>query len=250
VAAAQAFEVALGVAPGSAEQAEVRLAYGQVLARRKDVGRALAELRQALVLAPKSPDIFTALGEAYEGAGQWSDAESAYGSAVAVAAESAPRQVNAYRARLAGHLTRRGQLDRALAVRRQILTEAPQDPWAHFSVAHLHELRGEATEAYREYRLTQEVGRADWSINAEVARGYARQGHLQEAVAAYEAAVRLAPQPADLRMELAALLTRIGRREQAMEQYRWVLARQPSHEAARQGLGSSGMAAIEAATRP
>jgi hypothetical protein len=53
---------------GPAERAEVRLAHGQVLLRRKDVGRALAELRQALVLAPKSPDVFAALGEAYEAA--------------------------------------------------------------------------------------------------------------------------------------------------------------------------------------
>ena len=249
-AAAAAFETALGVAARPAEQAEARLAHGQALLRQKDVGRALAELRQALVLAPKSPDIFAALGDAYEAADQWTDADSAHGSAVAVAAETAPQQVNSYRARLAGFLTRRGQLDRALALRRQILAEAPQDPWAHFAAAYLHELRGEATEAYREYRRTEELGRADWSINAQIARGYVRQGYLREAVAAYEAAVRLAPQPTELRMELAALFTRIGQREQAVKQYRWVLARQPNHEAALHGLNSFGMAAIEAATRP
>jgi predicted Zn-dependent protease len=67
-AAVAAFETALAIASGPAERAEVRLAHGQVLLRRKDVGRALAELRQALVLAPKSPDVFAALGEAYEAA--------------------------------------------------------------------------------------------------------------------------------------------------------------------------------------
>jgi predicted Zn-dependent protease len=67
-AAAAAFETALAIASGPDERAEVRLAHGQVLLRRKDVGRALAELRQALVLAPKSPDVFAALGEAYEAA--------------------------------------------------------------------------------------------------------------------------------------------------------------------------------------
>src|SRR5262249_57140859 len=128
---------------------------------------------------------------------------------VAWAAESAPEQVNVYRARLAGYLTRRGQLDRALTLRRQILAETPQDPWAHFSVAYLHELRGEATEAYREYRRTEEYAREDWGINREVARAYARQGHFREAVGAYETAVRTASRPTEIRMELAALLARI-----------------------------------------
>jgi hypothetical protein len=51
-------------------------------------------------------------------------------------------------------------------------------------------------------------------------------------------------------MDLAALLTRIGRREQAIEQYRLVLAREPDHEAARRALGALGMTAIEAARWP
>jgi tetratricopeptide (TPR) repeat protein/O-antigen ligase len=249
-AADSAFETALGVASGPPEQAAVRLAHGQVLLRRKDVSRALAELRQALVVAPKSPEIFATLGDAYEAAERWADAESAHGSAVILAAESAPGEVNSYRVRLAGYLTRRGELDRALAVRRQVLADAPQDPWAYFSAGYLHELRGEATEAYREYRRAGELARIDWGVNSELARAYARQGHLQEAVTAYETAVRLAPQPAELRMDLAALLTRIGRREQAIEQYRLVLAREPDHEAARRALGALGMTAIEAARWP
>ncbi len=126
------------------------------------MGRALAELRQALVLAPKSPDVFAALGEAYEAAEQWAEAESAHASAVILAKESTPGQVNSYRA----------------------------------------------------------------------------------------AAVRLAPQSTDLRMDLAALLARIGRREQAIEQYRLVLAHQPSHEAAHRALRSVGIAVLDAAPRP
>jgi tetratricopeptide (TPR) repeat protein len=93
-AAAAAFETALAIASEPAEGAEVRLAHGQVLLRRKDVGRALAELRQALVLAPKSPDVFAALGEAYEAAEQWAEAESAHASAVILAKVSTPGQVN------------------------------------------------------------------------------------------------------------------------------------------------------------
>jgi tetratricopeptide (TPR) repeat protein len=246
-AADSVFETALGVASGPAEQAAVRLAHGQVLLGRHDGRRALAELRQALVLTPTSPEVFASLGEAYEALEQWADAESAHGSAVLLAEESGSSDVNSYRARLAAYLTRRGQLDRALALRRQVVASAPHDAWAHYSLAYLHERRGEATEAYREYGRTEELARSDWGVSAELARAYARQGHFQQAVAAYETAVRLAPQPVELRMDLAALLTRIGRREQAIEQYRLVLAREPDHEAARRALGSFGVTAIEPA---
>jgi tetratricopeptide (TPR) repeat protein len=249
-AAATAFETALGTTSAPAEQAAVRLAHGQVLLGRQDVSRALAELRQALVLAAKNPEIFASLGDAYEAADQWADAESAHESAVLLAAESASAEVNSYRARLAAYLTRRGQLDRALALRRQVLASSPQDVWAHFSLAHLHERRGEATEAYRAYRRTEEVARTDWGVNGELARAYTRQGYFQEAVAAYETAVRLAPQRLELRMDLAALLTRIGRRDDAMEQYRLVLARQPDHEGARRALNSVGTTAMESVPRP
>ena len=249
-AAAAAFETALGVASGPAEQAEVRLAHAQVLLGRKDVSRALAELRQALVLTPKSSEVFAALGDAYEAAEQWADAESAHGSAVLLSEETASADVNSYHARLAAYLTRRGQLDRALVLRRQVVASAPQDVWAHFSLASLHERRGDATEAYRQYRRTEELALTDWGVNGELARAYARQGHFVEAVAAYERAARLAPQPVELRMDLAALLTRIGRTEQAIEQYRLVLARQPDHEAARRALNSVGVAAMDTASRP
>jgi hypothetical protein len=46
------------------------------------------------------------------------------------------------------------------------------------------------------------------------------------------------------------LLARIGRPEQAIEQYRLVLARQPSQEAAHRALRSVGIAVLDAAPRP
>ena len=59
-------------------------------------------------------------------------------------------------------------------------------------------------------------------------------------MAAYEAAVRLRPVEGRLRVELAELYGRIGRWDQALEQYREVLARQPDDEAASRGLALAG----------
>jgi Tfp pilus assembly protein PilF len=57
-------------------------------------------------------------------------------------------------------------------------------------------------------------------------------------VVAYENAVHLAPRLADVRAELGELYARTGRPEQAVQQFRQILATHPNHEAARRGLTS------------
>ena len=71
-----------------------------------------------------------------------------------------------------------------------------------------------------------------------VARAYARHGLVREATVAYEKAVRLAPQQADIRVELGELHARLGRTEQAAREFLQVLMSQPNHQAARRGLTS------------
>jgi tetratricopeptide (TPR) repeat protein/O-antigen ligase len=237
-AATMAFEKALAIAADPEQQMEARLSYGRLLLRRNDVAGAVAQLRQALVLTPRNPDVFAALGEAYEAAQSWTDAEGAFASAVSLAQNLAPQQVNAHRGRLAGFLGRRGDLNRALVLREQIARDAPADPWHQFELGKLLEQRGEWRAAYPKYQEAERLGAQDWSLNAWVARAYARHGLLREATIAYEKAVGLAPRQADIRVELGEVYARIGRPEQAVREFRQVLLTQPNHEAARRGLTS------------
>lgn len=244
LAATAAIEKALATATDPELQMEARLSYGRLLLQRKDVPGALAQLRQALVLVPNSADVFAALGEGYEAAQSWTDAEAAFTSAVSLAESKAPRELNVHRGRLAGFLARRGDLDRALLLREQVARDAPADPWGQLEMGGLLEQRGDWRAAYQKYQEAERLGSRDADVNRWVARAYARHGLLREATVAYEAAVRLAPKQADARAELGELYARIGRTEQAAREFRQVLLIQPNHEAARRGLTSMALPAM------
>jgi tetratricopeptide (TPR) repeat protein/O-antigen ligase len=244
MAATAAVEKALATATDPERQVEARVSYGRLLLQRNDVPGALTQLRQALVLAPNSPDVFAVLGEAYEAAQSWTDAEAALTSAVSLAESMGPRQLNAHRGRLAGFLARRGELDRALLLREQIARNAPTDPWGQFEMGKVLEQRGDWRAAYQKYQEAERLGSGDWGVNMWVARAYARHGLLREATIAYEAAVRLAPKQADVRAELGDLYARVGRTEQAVREFRQVLLIQPNHEAARRSLTSMASPAV------
>jgi len=81
-------------------------------------------------------------------------------------------------------------------------------------------------------------------VNMWVARAYARHDLVREATVAYEKAVPLAPQKADIRGELGELHARIGRTEQAAREFRQVLMSQPNHQAARRGLTPMTMSSV------
>jgi tetratricopeptide (TPR) repeat protein/O-antigen ligase len=240
-AAASAFQEALGLASDRVAQREVRLAYSAALLRAGKSDQALVEAREALVLEPKRPETYVVLGTLYEARKRWEEAEFALASALSLAADEKPGEVNEYRARLASFLSRRGERERALVLRRQIVRESPNDPWAHLALGRLLEERGEWSEAYREYQAAEGLGPNDPSLHQEVARAYLRNGLLREAARAYEAAVSLKALDAELQLELARVYARIGSPERAVEHYRRVLARQPDHEGARRGLASLGV---------
>ncbi len=238
-----AFEEALALAPSPIAQVEVRLAYSEALLRTRDVPGALVHARHALVLAPTHPRVFLALGEIYEALGKWEEAETSLTSGVALARAEEPAKVNQYRALLASYLGRRGQGARALSFWRQVLQDLPNDSWAHFEVGRLLEQRKELSEAFQEYRAAEGLGLNDWRLQKEVGRAYVRSGLYREAAIAYERAVRLQPLENEVRMEMANLYLRMGRRQQAAEQFRWVQARQPDRRpAGRSLMGVTGTA--------
>jgi cytochrome c-type biogenesis protein CcmH/NrfG len=87
-----------------------------------------------------------------------------------------------------------------------------------------------------EVQEAERLASQDWGVNMWAARAYARHDLVREATVAYERAVRLAPQKADIRVELAELHARIGRTEDSAREFRQVLMSQRNHQAARRGL--------------
>jgi tetratricopeptide (TPR) repeat protein/O-antigen ligase len=222
----------LRLASGPEQEVPVRLLWSHALLRSQDPAGALAEARRALVLAPRKPEVHGALAEAYEASAQWDEAQRALATAVALAEPGAPARANEYRARLAALLARRGEGEQALGLRRRTVQAAPRDPWAHVELGRVHEGRGEWAEAFREYRVAEALEPRDARLHREVAQAYLRNGLLREAALAYETALRLSPVDLELRVALAQLYTRMGRREQALEHYRAIAARQTAVGAA------------------
>jgi tetratricopeptide (TPR) repeat protein len=232
-AALPLLEDALALAPGVPERVAAHLAMSQAHLRSRDAASALRHAREALVLEPRSAAVYAALAEAYEAAGQWTDAQTALSTAVGLADGAPGSDAGAYRERLAAFLARHGDRGQALVVRQETVRSRPGEAWPHVELARLHEQRGTWVEAFREYRLAESLGVGDARVLTEVAQAYLRNGLVREAAVAYDAAVRREPADLEIRLTLAQLYTRLGRRDKALEQYREVAARQPGLEAAR-----------------
>ena len=238
--AATALEDAIAIASTSSEKVSVHLARARFLLRRGSGALALSQARQALALAPKDADAFAALAEAYEASGLWAEAEAAIGSALAMQESGDPRTLREYRNRLASLVARRGDVAGALALRREIVRSAPNDARAHLELARALETGRQLADAIHEYETARGLAPDDWELQWAAAQAFVRTGLLREATAAAERAVQLYPGSDDLRVELGNLYSRTGRRDLAAEQFRQVLEREPTHDAAIRGMRAVG----------
>jgi len=236
--AAIAFEDALAIASDPERQVSVRLAYSGFLACGGEHRRALEEARRALVLAPRSPEVFGALADAYAGVRDWRETASSLTTAVSLLRESGPDQTREYRHRLARAYAAQGQWDQAVAVRRQMVRDAPGDAEGRVGLALLLEEHGEWGEASREYQAAAELAPRMSSIHASAGDAYARHGLFSDAVSAYQTALRLSPDRADVRSRLAAVYERLGAGDRAAEEYRRVLAQRTDDPSARARLNA------------
>jgi tetratricopeptide (TPR) repeat protein len=102
------------------------------------------------------------------------------------------------------------------------------------------EMGQQSADAMHEYETARGLAPNDWDVHWTAAQAFARGGLLREATAAAERAVQLYPAYDDLRVELGNLYISTGRRDLAVDQFRQVLARQPTHAAAIRGLRAVG----------
>lgn len=215
------------------ERARILLVLGSLQARDGDDAEAVANLREALRLAP---DL----------------AAARLPLAVALARTGAPAQaLEVIDARLADHpddvaarlarATVLEDLDRsaeALAELRRAVAAAPEDGTARLRLATALEKAGDLEAALGELRKGAELDlpQADRAVAyhrlGELLR---RQGRTAEAKASYEQALQIDPGLLDARLGLAAALGQEGRLEEALEVYARVLAEHPEHETARAG---------------
>jgi tetratricopeptide (TPR) repeat protein len=234
--ARSAYEEALSLTAGTGEQARVRLAYSEFLVNSGNAKAALALVRAVLVDFPRDHRVYRALAAAYDGLQRPAEAEEALASALSLAGTSDPAARREYRLLLAQNYQKRGQTERAIAIYREVLKEAPDDYFSHGSLAAALDRHGRPEEAIQEYRASERFAPHHPGVRYQAGLVFAREGLLRDAASSFEAAVAVKPDWQSARLQLAGVYTRLGERERAREQYMQILTHDPRHEEARRAL--------------
>ena len=130
------------------------------------------------------------------------------------------------------------QLDAGLAVVQQRLKEAPQDMEARGWRARIHAWSGRLAEAEADYRAVLARHPEDADMLAGLADVLAWQQRFEEALEALEQAQRADASRADIHTRRGRALRSLGRREEARAAFEQALALAPDDAEARAGLDS------------
>lgn len=228
-------------------------ALAKIHLQKGNLDQALEEYRQLLQHKPQEPLANTALAASLEGAGEFDKAQEH----LVRAAQS--KQVNTS-LNLAAFLTRRGKSEEALQVMDQCLKDHPNSLPVLVAKARLHFAMGGETQglatleeiesqnqvlAYTE-RFQFEIGRARWDqaegvaakfvkLNPVSANSYLplasvkeKQGDFAAAEDILRQALNSDPSGTAARLELGALLLRLGRAQEALGCFDEAVARDPN----------------------
>lgn len=226
-AAAAAYEAALRLAPGSLD---ARYGLGLVRHRQDRPREAEQHYRAVLTAQPALGEVQDKLGLVLQSQGRFAEAVAAHREA----ARLNPRDAGTWD-RLGAALQRRELWDEAERAHRTALALDHGRMSALHNLAFLHHAvgRGEAARAVaRRLAALGPDGGAAWRLLGTVTRG-------AEAVRANGWAVRLAPDDADARNNLANALGEVGRLGEAVAEYRALLRIRPDFPVAELNLAQS-----------
>lgn len=223
--------------------------------------RALALMERALAEAPQDAAMRYNHGVLLRESGRLADAEAAFRNVLDIDPGNVPAAVQ-----LAEILNAAGRPEEAVTLCRQQLATSDADPLVHLALADGLRLTGEFDAAAAvlegaaarwpgDPRVPSRLGilrrgqgrpneavqsyQASLALRPEHATtlgnlGLARLdlGQLEAALECFDRALELAPQAADTRLNRAAVLSRLGRRAEALDEARSVSAAHPRHAAA------------------
>jgi len=214
---------------------ETVLRQAQALLERRDPRAAEALLRSLLATSPQLAAAWNALGRALNNLGRMAEAEQALSTAVGLAPDLADAWLNL------AHVRRgRGQYAEAEQACRQAMAEAPgstqQIYRAQRMLASLYLLQGRPAEAADLLGPMLDTHPDDPGVLRDYADALRDEHRLAEARDAYLRYLRLAPEDHDALAALGIVRHGLDEHEAAAEAFRRVLARDPAHAVARQGL--------------
>jgi tetratricopeptide (TPR) repeat protein len=228
--AARAYEQILLADPTHLETliylGSLRLAQGDAVA-------AETLLRQAVTLAPGSPEALANLAAALQALDRHQDAIDAYEQALLLR----PGMTDA-RFAMAGCLQAIGRDQDAIVAYEAILAADPAHPEANFGIATALTRSGRTQDAAASYRaaLAADPDFAEASLG--LARLLIHDNNAAEAIDHLRQALDVDPDYTDARFELGKALSSLGRDQDALTEFRAVVAADPSHLEAQKSIGT------------
>ena len=225
---------ALHLRPGDKKVREAHLKIGDLYLEAGQAARALQVYGEAARYAPTDVVVCVRLGTALGKLERWEESSQVLEAAVALDSTRTGVWVELAEARrLAGDL--RGARDAAL----RAIERDPSDVrfWREYlTIGSTYHNRGHVDSALAIYEAVSEASLelTDVHVNTGILRF--GQGRYEASASAFRKAVALSPDDAGGHLGLAEALERLGRAEEAAESYRKGLSIEPDNEAARAGL--------------
>lgn len=203
---------------------KARIGLAMLYMKKDQPDRAIAELRNALVINPANKEVHAMLGEILEKRGDREGARKEY----ALAGRSfdlSPEE----RLQKGDEYLKAKDYEKAAAEYQLALKGRPDWAEALRKLGDVHMAMGKDEEAIASYReaLRNKLESAEIHYNLGVL--YERRNLLDEAVVEYRQALRLAPADGDTRRRLADIYTLRGNLPEAIEQYQALLKLRPEN---------------------
>jgi Flp pilus assembly protein TadD len=206
---------------------------GTVLALDGQLAQAVVQYRIALRSEPNDPVWHNNLGEALARLGQTDEALTEFHEAVRLRPDLSQAHNN-----MAMILAGRGRLDEAMEQYHEAVRLVPNEPAPHVNMAAVFFGLKRWEDAIAECREAVRLDPRQPQPQAENTWGSCllAQGKLDEAAAHFAQALRLKPDYANARHNLAVLLVRAGKPREAIAEFTTVLQLEPTSVDARRGL--------------
>jgi tetratricopeptide (TPR) repeat protein len=223
-AAESALRTAVAQVP---DRAEAKLTLANFVATYRSYDVALAELRRLSAASPADYQLRLALAQFYTDHGKGADAEAVYRQIIKDD-DTAPNGLTA-RTRLANALLDSNQRGAAAPLLAEVLKQNPRDNDALTARANLELAQGKADAAITDLRAVQRDQPNSIPLQRTLARAYLQNDDPTLAEETLRAAAQSSPDDADVVVDLAELLARTGRADQALLLLEKFTARQPGN---------------------
>lgn len=193
---------------------------------------AARELESAIKLEPENSEARNALGVVYMNLNRRAEAAAMFREAIRLAPKFAKPYYN-----LGSLYERDGRIELAAEhYRRAVELKDDYAPAWHALGSSLLGLKSYA-EAVTAFEKTARLDSRNGRVYVYVGYAYSMAGHKQKALESYRRAVRLNPDDAEARNNLAVTLYENKRFEESLAEYRKVIAQSPDYAAAHFNLG-------------